>query len=104
MNLRSTLALLSIASCMFAIPAGAQVVRSDFPVVNSVVNAMVRSGNTLYLGGGFTRIGPASGGGVPLDSTSGAPLAGFPKVAGIVQAVVPDGAGGWFIGGAFTSV
>ncbi len=104
MNRRSTLALLSIASWMFAIPAGAQVARSDFPVVNSVVNAMVRSGNTLYLGGGFTRIGPASGGGVPLDRTSGAPLAGFPKVAGNVQAAIPDGAGGWFIGGAFTSV
>src|SRR5690348_8250157 len=101
MNRRSTLVPLTIALCMLAIPARAQVARSDFPIVNGPVYGMVRSGSTLYLGGGFTRIGPASGGGVPLDSTSGASLAGFPKVAGNVQAVIPDGAGGWFIGGEF---
>lgn len=101
---RATFAFAAIASCLVSIEAAAQVARSDFPVVNSVVNAMVRDGNILYLGGGFTRIGPASGGGVPLDGTTGAALAGFPKVAGNIQAAVSDGAGGWFIGGAFTSV
>jgi hypothetical protein len=59
---------------------------------------------TLYLGGNFTRIGPMTGGGVPLHADTGQPVAEFPKVNGTVEAVVPDGMGGWFIGGQFSRV
>ena len=59
---------------------------------------------TLYVGGDFTRAGPMTGGGVPLAVDSGQPLPSFPKVDGDVFAVVPDGAGGWYIGGAFARV
>src|SRR5262249_15462179 len=42
--------------------------------------------------------------GVPVDPTSALPAAGFPIVNGTVLAAVSDGAGGWYIGGQFTSV
>jgi len=84
--------------------AQAQSLRTDFYGTNGTVNAEVLSGNTLYLGGSFTRVGPQTGSGVPLDAASGAPVTGFPLVAGPVNAVAPDGAGGWYLAGSFTSV
>lgn len=48
--------------------------------------------------------GPVSGGGVPVTRTTGTPVLPYPRVAGVVRTVVPDGAGGWFIGGSFVSV
>ncbi len=84
--------------------AEAQNIRRDFYVTDGPVDAELLSGNTLYLGGSFTRVAPATGGGIPLDPISGLSVKGFPKVLGIVYAVVADGAGGWYIGGDFTSV
>src|SRR5215831_8741965 len=86
----------------------AQDVRRDFPSTNGHVlaTAVSASGNTLYIGGDFTRLGhpvPAHGGGV-LDGSTALPLEGALDVAGTVNAVAPDGAGGWYIGGNFTSV
>src|SRR6266516_1094374 len=66
--------------------------------------AVVRDGGTIYIGGEFTQVGPATGGGVPLDAASGALPPSFPKVLGAVYAVVSDGAGGWYIGGSFSGV
>ena len=84
--------------------ARAQGARSDFAVANGTVNAAVLSGGTLILGGSFTRVGPVTGSGVPVDVLSGMAVDGFPAVAGQVSAVAPDGEGGWYIGGTFTAV
>ena len=84
--------------------AHAQPVRQDFWAPNGTVNAAVVSGSTLYVGGEFRRVGPVTGSGVPIDAATGAPLAGFPPVDGCVYAAASDGAGGWYIGGAFTAV
>ncbi len=81
-----------------------QIVRDDVYVTNGIVYAMVSLGDTLYFGGAFNQVGPVTGSAVPIDSTSGMPVAGFPKVVGSVSAVASDGSGGWFIGGSFTSV
>src|SRR5262249_59661175 len=51
----------------------------------------------------FLHVAPATGGGAPLDGVTGTPLF-VPRVLGAVNAVVPDGAGGWYLGGSFTSV
>ena len=97
--------LTTLAACLCIISeATAQSIQQDFYVTNGSVNAAVLSGGTLYIGGTFTQVGPATGGGVPIDATSGAPVSGFPKVVGSVAAVAPDGSGGWYIGGSFTSV
>jgi len=68
------------------------------------VEASVRCGDVLYLGGHFGGVFPLTGGGVIVDPTSGGLVALSPCVAGTVNASVPDGRGGWFIAGAFTAV
>lgn len=84
--------------------AHAQAAREDLPIANGTVNAVAVSGTTLYLGGNFSAIGPTSGTGVPIDGASGTAVSGYPRVNGLINAVVSDGAGGWFIGGQFTTV
>jgi trimeric autotransporter adhesin len=98
------LAWLTAAALLGAERAAGQTANDAFYITNGTVNAQALAGNTLYIGGSFSAIGPATGGGIPIDSTSGVALAGFPRVNGQVNAVIPDGAGGWFIGGAFSSV
>src|SRR5580765_2840576 len=72
------------------------------------VYATAISGRTLYIGGDFSFVGPYTGCGVPLDA-GGVAVKGFSKVLGTgvfagVFAVVPDGSGGWYVGGQFDSV
>lgn len=81
-----------------------QAPRTDFYVTNGQVNSQVVRDGLLYVGGSFTQVGPLTGAGLPMDSTTGLPDPGFPRVTGIVYSVVSDSAGGWFIGGQFTSV
>lgn len=71
---------------------------------NGIVLDIARSGNTLYIAGAFRSVGENSGGFVPSDARTGEALRPFPKVAGLVNVIVPDGSGGWYIGGEFTGV
>ena len=68
---------------MVGTAAHAQNIRPDLYVTFGTVNATAVSGNTLYIGGQFSQVGPATGCGVPLDKASGAPRTGFPKVLGL---------------------
>ncbi len=77
---------------------------SDRWVTNGSVLSMIRQGNTLYIGGQFSRIGPNTGRGVPLDGLTGDPQSAYPRINGTVYAVTDDGAGGWYVGGEFTKV
>ncbi len=87
-----------------ATPASAQVVRPDFWGTDGEVTSIARVGNTIYLAGSFTNVGPATGGAVPIDRRTGEPWPCFPRVNGVVHVVIPDEAGGWFVGGDFTAV
>ena len=82
----------------------AQVIDERMWVTNGPVHAVVRDGKTIYLGGNFSRVGPVTGGGAVLDAVSGTLPPTFPKVNGDVYAVIPDAAGGWYIGGSFSAV
>jgi beta-propeller uncharacterized protein DUF5122 len=73
-------------------------------IANGDVNSVVRAGSRIYLGGSFDQVGASTGSGVPLDPTTGARPGGFAKVNGPVYVTVPDGGGGWYIGGDFTRV
>ncbi len=68
------------------------------------ISAVARAGDRLYVGGYFFSVGPASGGGVPVDPATGRPVGPCPKIAGIVNAAISDGHGGWYVGGDFVGV
>ena len=90
---------------MFSVsPASAQVLRDDLWVTNGGVYASTVVGNTLYLGGNFSRVGPATGGLMPVHVTTGSPLQVPLLVDGTIKAIVPDGAGGWYVGGGFRHI
>lgn len=103
---------IGIALLLLAVlPAGASAALSSVAnndwVTNGPVQAMARSGNTLYLGGSFSEIGPRTGPAVSFSGGSSTPDAGFPQVSGAhaeVRAAISDRAGGWYIGGNFTHV
>lgn len=73
-------------------------------VTNGPVYAIATTSSTVYLGGQFTQVGPATGSGVPLSAATGKPADAFPMVKGIVLVCVSDSAGGWYIGGDFNQV
>lgn len=75
----------------------------DFWQVDGEVRAMQLVGSTLYIGGGFKRVYPPTGSAVPFDLRTGLPLPGFPRIRDGVFAIVSDGVGGWYLGGAFAS-
>ena len=74
--------------------------------VNAEIATMVLSPDelTLYIGGTFTRIAPASGSFVSLDANNAKINPVYPRIAGQVYTSVSDGNGGWFIGGDFKKV
>jgi hypothetical protein len=85
-------------------PAEAQTLDRDLWGVDNTVAALALSGNTLYVGGAFSWVGPSTGGLVALDKHSATPVASFPKVTGYVYRAAADGHDGWFLAGNFTGV
>jgi len=74
---------------------------------NGNINAVeLGVGGTRYLGGSFTSVGVFTGKAAPVDIVTGKLTTGnFPSFegnGGFVQAIEPDGQGGWYVGGSFT--
>lgn len=84
--------------------AKAQVLEENAWVTNGDVLSVANLGGATYLGGIFSYLGPLTGSCVALDATTGALVPGSPRVNGLINRVVSDGTGGWFIAGTFTSV
>lgn len=82
----------------------AQAVDQSLWVANGPVKSIVRSAGTIYIGGSFTEVGPATGSFLNIDAASGTARLPYPMVVGTVSAMAPDGNGGWFVGGTFTAV
>ena len=90
---------------LFASAANAQTdVFPDLWVTDERVEGMAVLGDTLFVSGRFRYVGPPTGQLAVLDKTTGEADAGLPRVGGSVFAVLPDGAGGYFVGGAFAAV
>src|SRR6187402_1396866 len=98
------LTFLLFFSLLLSLSALSQTLLPAFPVANGSVSTIVRHGNTIYLGGAFTYIGPNLPNGADIDATTGAPNLAFDIPNGNVSTAVPDGSGGWYIGGSFTSI
>lgn len=73
------------------------------PYIGNVTSIAV-SGNNTFIGGNFDYIGPNTGSAAKLTTSSLVPNLSFPLINGDVEVIVPDGSGGWYIGGAFTKV
>jgi hypothetical protein len=72
---------------------------------NGRVNDIKVVGGRVYLAGGFDYIGRTTGYAATVTSAAGAlGVVPMPVVDGVVRAAVPDGAGGWFMGGDFSRV
>jgi hypothetical protein len=114
---RSAAAVLTSAVALL-LAAGAQsagdAVSADEPlpttisgryVVSGGINAMVKIGKTVYVGGEFSHIARRTGSAVVVPTRGGriepvrAEVAGGP-----VEAAVADGLGGWYVGGSFSTV
>lgn len=100
---RTTFLALALAA-LTASAARAQLPDPNLWVADGPVYATARQGNTLYIGGNFTCVAPPTGGLAVVDSTSGQVLGGWPRVTGVVRAVLADGSGGWYVGGSFTGI
>ncbi len=79
-------------------------------IPDGTVNATVAgAGTTTYVGGSFDTVGaPTGGSGLVPDTGTGSSVSLASATAGAanggVTATVPDGAGGYFLGGSFTQV
>jgi hypothetical protein len=71
---------------------------------NREVNVVVRNDKTVYLGGNFNYIGPDEHFGAGISANTGTPDFTYLNPNSEVSATIPDGTGGWCIGGNFTYV
>jgi trimeric autotransporter adhesin len=71
-------------------------------VANGAVRTIINRGNSVWIGGDFTAVGPNTGRGAALNTATGAPNLSLPRANNTVNAVVSDGSGGWYVGGTFT--
>ena len=99
---------LMVLSCLilsWTVVAQTRVTELDAFRTNNTINKMVvdEANEVLYMGGDFTRIEVKTNGVAADLSTADVPL-DFPEVEGTVLVSIPDGAGGFFIGGDFSKV
>ena len=96
------------AVTVMAAPARAAAAPVTDPVSTLVpdgeVKAIAVSGSTAYIGGNFSRIAPYTGSSALFNAANGELKKPWPEVNGVVNDVVADGSGGWYLGGDFKSV
>lgn len=74
------------------------------PVTDGNVVTMRRDGSRLLLGGAFSMVGTETGNAAIVDPATGAVNAAALGVAGNISDAIPDGAGGYYVAGAFNAV
>src|SRR5690242_20711347 len=67
-----------------------QAADTTFWMADGGVRAMVRAGGTIYIGGEFRMLAPATGCGAPLSRLTSDLVRPFPKVRGVITAIAPD--------------
>ena len=78
--------------------------QDNWPAPNGEVYTIHQKGNNLIYGGDFNQVGPVTGSSSIIDGSSGSCNIAFPRIYGTVNITLPDGNGGWYIGGNFTRV
>ena len=82
----------------------AEIVRDQLWVTDGEVRAVAYKDNKIFIGGAFSKVGPMTGGFATFDAADGSSVPPFVGVAGTVNAIIPDGAGGYYVGGSFTGI
>ena len=92
--------------CMLSFNAMAQVppLIPDRMVTNGAVTTINVSANNVYIGGNFTYVGYKAAYGTVLNTDGSRKWQNDIQLNGDVYCQTSDGAGGWIIGGSFTSV
>ena len=80
----------------------AQVLKPRGITPNGPIFDMERMGNTLYVAGSFDKVGYSTGSAALIPIGDTLPNLDLPNIDGKVLTSVPDGTGGWYIGGEFT--
>lgn len=96
--------VLLVAVTAIASPSFAQTLVKKMSSANGDVYATYKSGSSYYIGGNFNYVGLNTQYGALSDTANDYPNMDFPQFNGNVYALVPDGSGGWYAGGYFTSV
>ncbi len=65
----------------------------------AIASAVVKSGGRVYIGGDFNYVGPRRQGMAFLSADVGRLLKGFEDFNGTIHVIIPDGSGGWYLGG-----
>ena len=95
-SILTLLGLLGLLACLTA-----QELRPPEISPDGNVFSMKRHKNILYVGGSFDKVGYQTGGAAMLPTGQLPPNMEFPVLNGEVYAIIPDGNGGWFVGGDF---
>src|SRR5690349_10937261 len=82
----------------------AEVVRDPLWITDGEVRAVAYKDNTVFIGGAFSRVGPATGGFATFDAASGNSVPPFAGVTGTVNVIASDGSGGYYLGGSFNGI
>lgn len=98
---------LLILSLFFTSFLKAQTIDTTLWMVSSSgqVNDIVKDNNILYIGGTFTKLAVKTGAFAIFDQSDAKKNTSTPVITpGVVNKVVSDGSGGWFVAGGFTTV
>jgi trimeric autotransporter adhesin len=103
-----TMLLAALALLSLAAPASAAQPLPDLPdaatwTANGSVRAMASVGDTTYIAGNFSYLGPATGSGFLLHPGTGARDTS-PRIVGAVSDSTPDGAGGFYVLGQLRAI
>ena len=95
----------ALAALLLAAPcAHAQQAQRNLYTPNNNVRSAAIAADTLYVGGDFSTLGPPTGPAAVLDKVTGEPDLSQARVQiggflGSIWVSVPDGEGGWYVGG-----
>ena len=97
---------LALGSWLLAtyLPTLAQDRQSPRIVPNGTVYSILHQGDTTYYGGQFTQAGYHSAFLGKVSLSDAIPQQNFPMCNSTIEAVLADGNGGWYVGGAFTQM
>ena len=101
--LAAALLLLVLAGAAGAATVSSAPDRAVWSANGQVYAIATAADGTTYIGGQFTQMWPATGGGALVDA-DGDPVGVPLGINGYVMAAAPDGQGGYYLGGEFTSI